>query len=433
MNTRISTYTHRMKGYMALFGTGIVVRGVEVLGKFGLYFLAARALGTYDSGIFFLAMTWMALGSTIARLGMEKAMTRHIAAELAVGDIGAARRACGSGLKWTLLGGLGMAILTCVFAAPIANYVFVQPEFSVPLLLAGIAIVPQTLLVSISGALTGFSRAVSSQFLQHALWPLIMLLAIAAGARDIDSMLVVLVVSITLSTAAGGVMLVRCLSSYRPTAVGGSAEPHDPLPGLWYTARPLWLVEIIQVSLGSIPVMVLGMFADPASVGAFSVANRISMLVWVVILAMGNIIAPRFAAHYRRHEIDALRAVNRQARLAILVLGAPAIAVMLLFPGALLNIIGDGFDIATTSLFIMALGQLVNCLLPCQDIMLAMTGRGDLLRMLNILQFLTCVILAALLVPQFLMIGAAVLTAICIAQGAIGTTLAVRRILPAAL
>jgi len=80
----------------------------------------------------------------------------------------------------------------------------------------------------------------------------------------------------------------------------------------------------------------------------------------------------------------------------------------------------------------MSLGQLVNCLLSCQDIVLAMTGHGGLLRWLNAGQLATCCILGAILIPAFGMTGAAALTAVVIVQGAIGTTLMVRRLLPQA-
>ena len=85
-----------------------------------------------------------------------------------------------------------------------------------------------------------------------------------------------------------------------------------------------------------------------------------------------------------------------------------------------------------TALVIMAVGQLVNCLLPCQDIVLAMTGHGHWLQRLNLLQFATCLVLASVLIPAYGMLGAALVTAATIIQGAVGTTLVVRRVLPGA-
>ena len=92
-----------------------------------------------------------------------------------------------------------------------------------------------------------------------------------------------------------------------------------------------------------------------------------------------------------------------------------------------------GFEIAATALIIMSVGQLVNALLPCQDIMLAMTGHGGVLRWLNAAQLTSCCVLCAVLIPLFGMTRAAIATAIFIAQGGIGTTLMVRRLMPQVL
>jgi hypothetical protein len=91
-----------------------------------------------------------------------------------------------------------------------------------------------------------------------------------------------------------------------------------------------------------------------------------------------------------------------------------------------------GFEIAAPALADHAVGQLENCLLPRQDLVHAMAGHGRRLQQLSIAQFLTGCVLAAILVPQFGMIGAAAVGAWTLAQGAIGTTLMVRRLMPAA-
>ena len=53
-------------------------------------------------------------------------------------------------------------------------------------------------------------------------------------------------------------------------------------------------------------------------------------------------------------------------------------------------------------------------------------------RLLNLLQLATVVLLCATLIPLFGLIGAAIVQSVVIAQGAIGTTLMVRRLEPGA-
>ncbi|MGV6875337.1 lipopolysaccharide biosynthesis protein [Pseudochelatococcus sp. B33] len=415
------------------YGAGMGVRGLEVVGKLGLYMLAAHSLGAHDAGLFFLCLTWAGLVSTVARMGLERALTRHIAAELAVGNGRAARADLLAGLLWTTLAGLAAGALTYGLARPAALYLFAEPSLAVPLKFAAFAIPPLTLTVVAGSVLAGLQRGVVAQLVQNALWPLLTLLALVAFAGRLDDLLMAMIAAMLAAGLFGLVLIVRRFRDDGDTAGGAeSADDGVALPGLWRTARPLFVVEIIQVSLASLPMLALGVFASPTDVGAFSVALRISMLIWVVILSIGAMTAPSFAACHRRGELAELRRINRQTRSFVMLFGLPAIAVMLLFPATLLNLLGPGFDMASTALVIMAAGQLVNCLLPCQDIVLAMTGRGAHLRTLNIIQFATCIVLGVVLLPAFGMTGAALVTAISIAQGAIGTTLMLRRLMPGA-
>lgn len=421
---------------LGLYGAGIGVRGLEVLGKLGLYMLTAHALGAHDAGLFFLCLTWAGLASTIARMGLDRALTRHVAAELAVGNGRAARADLVSGLTWTMLAGLLAGALTHVLADPAARYLFAEPSLAAPLALAAFAIPPLTLCVVTGSVLAGLKKGVLAQLVQNALWPLLTLLALATVAGRLDSLLTAMIVAMLIAGLCGLVPIVRWFRAADDIAAANSRTDTAPaaaaLPGLWRTALPLSVVEIIQVSLISLPMLALGAFASAADVGAFSVAHRISMLVLVVVVSVGAIAAPSLAATHRRGEIAELARLNRQMRLLVALFGLPGIAVMALFPAELLNLVGPGFDSASGALLIMAAGQLVLCLLPCQDVVLAMTGHGAYLRTLNIIQFVTCIVLGAALLPLFGAAGAALVAAIAVALGAIGSTLMLRRLMPGA-
>lgn len=413
------------------YGGGLAVRGVEVIGKLGLYMLAARALGAQDAGYFFLCLTWMGLLSTIARLGLDRAITRHTAAELAIGKGLQARRALITGFAWTTLGGTLAGLFTWLVAAPVSHYVFREPALAPHLALSALLLLPQTLTVCVGAALAGLKRSVVSQLLQNALWPALTLAAILGGVDRLDWLLWALTLSMVLSSAIGLVLILgerhRLVDNPDPEHLAAEA-----MPSLWRTALPLSVVEIIQVSLISLPLLALGVFASAAEVGAFSIAARISQLVWVIIVSIGTVAAPLFAELHRRKEFDRLRSTNRLVRAVVMLCSLPVLVIMFALPEEVLSLIGESFTMATTALLILAAGQLVNGLLPCQDVLLAMTGHGRILRTLNLLQLASCVVFGALLIPAFGMLGAAVLSSLCIAQGAIGTTLAVRRIMPRA-
>ncbi|HEY1720282.1 MAG TPA: oligosaccharide flippase family protein [Magnetospirillaceae bacterium] len=416
----------QLSGYIG----GVAVRGSEVLGKFVLYMLVARELGAHDSGLFFLCFTWVGLAATAARMGFERAMMRHIPAELAVGETRAAKSALLIGMMATGAGGIVMGIVTALVAAPAARWVFHQPDLATPLAWAGLMLVPQTMLVSVACALIGLKRGVLAQLFQNTLWPILTLIALLLGAKELLPLLLALTGALTLCALAGAAAIYRERRQFNTTSVTMPSSDREVLPPIWRTALPLCMVELIQISLNSLPMLALGAFASAADVGAFSVANRISMLIWVVSLSIGTISAPLFAEYHRLRQMDKLRAANRLTRRTVTILGLPAVLAMMIVPGWLLGLIGHDFTIAAAPLMVMSIGQMVNCLTPCQDILLAMTGHGRTLRLINILQLIVCVALGAALIPLYGMMGAAILTTIFTALGAIGTTVAARRLLP---
>ncbi len=78
----------------------------------------------------------------------------------------------------------------------------------------------------------------------------------------------------------------------------------------------------------------------------------------------------------------------------------------------------------------LMVGQIVNIALPTEDMMLAMTGHGAVLRRLNLWQLMLCCLLCAVLIPWLGLTGAAIATTVSLVAGRVGFALAVRRVIP---
>jgi O-antigen/teichoic acid export membrane protein len=405
-------------------------RGMEAVGKFGLYMLAARLMGGHESGLFFLCLTWVNLVSTAARMGLERAIARHIAAELAIGHGSAARRVLLVGLAWTTLAGVVAAIVTILVASTASQLLFHEPDLRRPLQIAALVLLPQTLAFVIGFALIGLNRGVSAQIIQSALPATLSLMALLVGFNRIDTLLMSYAGSFSICCVVGATLL---LHEWRATMIDRpdtSGVPHEVLPPLWTTARPFLVIELTQSSLLSLPVLVLGMFSDAMIVSAFSIVSRLTMLINTILISVAMIVAPSFARHHRRLEYAAFQRVNRQTKRIATFICLPLLAAMIIFPRHLLSLLGGEFVMAVGALEVLALAQLVNVLLPTQDMILAMTGHGKTLLRLNIQQLVACCVLSAILIPTFRLMGAAVLSALILVQGRVSFALAVRRLLP---
>jgi O-antigen/teichoic acid export membrane protein len=409
----------------------LAARGTEVVGKFGLYVLAARQMGAYESGLFFLCLTWVNLLSTAARLGLERAMARHVAAELAIGAASEAKRVVIRGLALTAVSSMLACIITLLVAKPAAVLLFHQPELARPLQIAAFVLPPQSLAFAVGFTLIGLGRGVAGQMVQSALPPVLSLCALLAGLRHVDAVLTAYTFSYGACCCLGFGLL---MPDWRHAMVPRAPAEHDvaaePLPALRTAAREFLVVELVQSALLSLPVLVLGMFDTADAVSAFSVAFRITSMVNTILISLAMISAPAFARHHRLREYQELRHVERQTRLLSLVTCLPLIAIMMIVPRTLLSLLGGDFTTAWLALEILSLGQIVNTLLPTQDMMLAMTGHSRALQRINLQQLASCCILCIALIPAFKLMGAAWLATFCLVQGRIGFAWAVQRMVP---
>ncbi|WP_445679608.1 lipopolysaccharide biosynthesis protein [Radicibacter daui] len=409
---------------------GFAVRGLEVGCKFLLYMLAAHLLGKAESGFLFLAMTWGHLAATCSRLGVEKALTRLVAAELAIGQGLKARHLAIRGALVVLAAGLVLGGATMVAAPLAADLLFHDAAAGPALRMSGLVIPGMALAFTITGIMTGLGRTVSAQLLQNVFWPAGLLAGLLMGQREAEGLIATLAVTMLLTVACG---LAALLADRRSLAAD---EPLPPdaglLPGMRATAAPLYVVELVQVSIASLPVLILGMFADAGAVSIFSVASRASMLVLVVLISLGTMAAPRYAGLHRKRLTDDLKALNHRIQLAGAVIGGGLSLILAVAAFPLLSLLGQGFADGSLVLVVMASGQMVNALYSGQDVLLAMTGHGPALRLLNIVQFSVISLLGLVLIPVFGAMGAAIATAVCTAQGGIGTAAVARLLVPEA-
>ena len=402
----------------------------EVAAKLALYMLAARLLDVEECGVLFICLTWVLLAGTISRIGIERGLSRLIPAELALYQGRAARTVLLRGGAIVTAAGLGLGLITALAAPFAADHLFHAAPALPGLRACGLVIPVLTLAVTLGFVLVGFHRPVLSQILQNLLWPFGMLIGLGLGVRDAAGLMLIMAATQLFAILAA----IVAIAGHRRDLAADSALPADAelLPSLWHTALPLYVVELVQVSIATLPVLILGVFADPAAVSSFSIALRASMLVLVVLLSLSMVASPRFAALHRQGNWSELAAVNHRTQMLGGVLGLLVCAVLAAGAPFLLTLIGRNFTGGVPALLILLAGQTVNALYAGQDGLLAMTGQGNALRLLNLAQLAVMLVLCFVLIPRLNALGAAAVTAIVTAQGAVGTAMAVATFFPRA-
>ncbi|UPY35789.1 oligosaccharide flippase family protein [Sediminicoccus sp. KRV36] len=410
-------------------GLGLGTRGLEILGKLGLYVLVAQSLGLAEAGLYFIALAWSGVGGTLGRFGLERAAMARIPAELAVNDGAAALRVVRRVLGGTLLGGCLVGGVTSLAGPGLAHALLGQPALAPVLLLTGGLVLADALAISAGCILASLHRNVAAQLTGTSLWPILTLTALwlwpAPDLRDV----LMLTILARFATVGMGLAIIWAGRMRFAVVCPGAATAARPLLRL---ALPLLGVELVQVSLVTMPTLILAAFATPEAVAYFSMASRLSVLTWVILLSVATIASPRMAEQFRLRDWRRLRQTQRAARWASASLAVPPLLGMILLAPWLLGLLGAGFEPGAAALRILCLGQIVNAMFACRDTLLATTGHGDDLLRLNLIQLALATLLAATAVPLLGAEGAALMTAISIGSGALMQSWLARRRVPGA-
>ncbi|PYE15279.1 O-antigen/teichoic acid export membrane protein [Paraburkholderia silvatlantica] len=413
----------------------LAVRLLDLPSRYGFHLLIAAMLGVVQTGDFYIVFSTMVALAGFGRLGIDQALTRQIAMDLAAGEARAVRPAIRRALGRVLLASTAMSIALGACAFPFAHDVLKKPELAWPLALGALSFIPQNLGVAIAGALAGLQRVGCSQMIYSWLWPAIFCaVAIPLGltrGMSVTSALMLIAASFTLAALTGAFLLKRFLAGVS----AGTQAPAGP-PRLLKAGLPLFTLEFTKLLITSAPAIVLGIVASSRETGLFALAWRLALVINLLISGVTGMAAPKFASLFARNDRHGLDKSAAQAAGLVLCLALPAALCMLLFPEHLLRLFGPGFGGGAAALQVLALGQVAAACFTAMPELLGMTAHTRVLYRINLYSVAVLLVGLAMLAPQGGSVGAAAAASLAIAvNGALAAWAAHRLldVLPLAL
>jgi O-antigen/teichoic acid export membrane protein len=389
---------------------------VQVTGA-GLAFLfsvmLARLIGVAGVGLYFLAITVVDISATISRLGLENAGLRFSSIACSQGDRGMLAALYRTSMGLVLGAGIAIALSVWLIVSHLPLGGDRAPEFRAELPLLVFAIAPVALLVIQTEFLKGVGATGMGVFVQAVVPPLLLLSA---------SIVLWFQVAASVHTVIIAYVIVMIVSVIVAVAIWSRR-----LPGIWSergyfgtrrllrTSTPLLLVTSMNLVMGWTDILVLGIWADAREVGIYGISLRIALLTPFVLGSISIVVAPQFAALHAEGNAAALKRLAQQSAFSTMVVTAPAILVLMLFPDLILQLFGKQFEAGAWVLRILALGQFVNIATGPVGTLLMMTGHEKLMRN-NVAASASLNLLGNLvLVPSYGAIGAATSTALSLA------------------
>ncbi len=401
----------------------IIIRVAGFVLTYLLQICLARWMEEVQYGIYAYVYSLTFLLSILACVGFPYSILRFIPQYQVTEEWGLLRGI--ARLSWLVnfLFGVGIALIgmgviwginfyhTFVYATPLMFGIWLVPLFALILLQQ-----------SLARALGDITLSYSPYFIfvpVLALFSAFVLFEIHHGLSGIEVIGVMMVVLLVL--ILGQLWLIR--AKFKQTVE--KAEPEYAWKEWFKVTAAMWLITGSGIVLQQTDVIMVGSILGPEDAGVYDVAVKTSLWVSFVLQTVNMVAAPEFSRLYKQNDQQGLQ----QATSAIAVwIFWPSLIIsttLVLFAPIVLNIFGSEFVGGSRSLQILAIAQLFNSFCSSVGFLMTMTGHQNQASVVYGMAALLNVILNAIAIPLFGIMGAAIATAISIVVWNVWLTLLV--------
>lgn len=380
---------------------------LKVLGAALAFFfniLLARRYGADGAGIYFLSLTVITIASVISRLGLDNILLRHVAQNNRTKRQGTVLGLYKHGIILVGISSLCMMLIV-VFSAPIlAENIFFKPELTSAIQIMSISILPFSILILTSESLKGLKRIVYSQIVQSASIPAIALLVLLliGNLFGILGAIISYIVATIIASLLGYYFWKQCTLNIEYSESGIKSRM------LIHAGMPLLLIALMNLIMEGAANIFLGIWGTNTDIGYFSIASRTALATSLMLLAVNSISAPKFAELHNEGELDLLEKAAKHSAVLSIVFSSPFLLLFIIFPEWVMLLFGSEFIPASTALVILSIGQFVNVATGSVGYLLIMTGHERIVRNNVIFTAFLNLGLNLILVPKFLVLGAAI-------------------------
>ena len=377
--------------------------------------LLARMLGHGTLGAYFLVFSMVTLGTTVAQLGLDRAVIRLVAAARATGNTGRARRAIRTVFTIGLVSSVTLAAIVVLGLGDfLAVHVYHSSAVAGVVGLAAVWLIVNALL-----SLTAETFRALKRF-----WPATLfsglavdvLLVAAFGSLWIAGARLSLGQAVALTAGATATALVAGAVALRRRVVRLQGDEPIRVREVAAISIPLVITSIASFGVGTgVDLWVVGHFSSESDVALYGAASRLVFFVATPLIIVSQVVPPIIAELHARGEREqlerALRSVSTVAGIpAALVLGTFVVA-----GGAIMSLVyGSYFRQGATVLVILSCARLVAVCTGSSGVTLMMTGNQRTMMTLTIATSVMSVTAEILLAPRYGITGVAAAT--CAAQ-----------------
>jgi O-antigen/teichoic acid export membrane protein len=374
--------------------------------------LVARLVGISGYGAYAYALAWSAMVVQPSLLGLDRILMRELAVYRQAEAFGLVRGLLRRSDQVATVGACAFASVVAAIALPVSSDAL-RASVALGLVTIPLAALGRVRLATLQGlkhsSLGQLTQSVGRTFY------FILFLGVAAAVTGSAHMgpetaVGMQALAFAAALATGSVVVRRVL----PASVMQSAPMFDGRR--WARSAPgLALFTALTILNGQIGVIMLGAMSSAADTGRFNAAWRLAALVSLGMAAIGPVIAPRISVVFTTGDKNKMERILWRGSQAALALALPP-ALLFSFVGPwFLGLFGEDFRQGHVALEVLVLGQLFNAATGVTVNALLMTQHERPAVLANVAVACTNVMLCALLIPIWGVLGAAVATAASLA------------------
>lgn len=409
------------KNLKAIAKTSIIVFIGIIFSKIITYvyrIIIARYFGPEDYGLFSLALMVIGWAIAFSSLGLQNGLVRFIPIYRAKKENQKIRYIFRVSVKLSLLISLLFGALLFFLSEPISLYVFHNPDLTIFLKLFSLAI-PLTVLLQISlSILSAFEKVSLNSFIFNffqnfiKLIFLIILIFVGFNSNSIPiSFLAGLLLATIFSFSLSKFYFPDIFKKYSLKKGAKQAIKSDLLSYSW----PLLFFSILLSLFYWTDSLVIGLIKTTSDVGFYNAAIPIAVLIGLVPELFLGLFFPLITKEYTKSKknIENIKQLSQQVGKWIFVINLPLFILIVLFPGAFLNILfGPEYLVASSALRILSIGILFSSVFTVSQSLLSMIGKSKLIFYDTLVIVAVNIILNFILISRFGINGAAISTSI---------------------
>jgi O-antigen/teichoic acid export membrane protein len=398
---------HLARGTVYSFVAKVLGMGIGFI----MQLVLARMIGAEDMGVYYFALSWVTILTTVACLGFDVALVRHVAVYLSQADHARLRGLLMRANRWCLIAGLiGTGAIWVWFLISRPHWAF---DKKAALLIASFLIPGFTLSALRQAVLRGMKKIFQFQALDMILRPVLIIAAAVAWPLFTQVALSaehVLLIQLA-TTLAILILGVRLVNAQLPHTLHQTAPVFETRAWL-ETAMPLYLGTLMRVVTLQAGLIIIGSFLPNDQVGIYGVILRLAELVVFGVGLVDAIAAPMIAELFhagRMQELQRLVTFATRITFALAVLASLA----LYFGGHwILGLYGADFQAGHRAMGIVMFAYILQGLVGPVGYMMSMTDQQKPLVLIQGVAMVVNLGLSFALIPTWGIEGAATALAV---------------------